>query len=79
MAEIPIQRKERSRLWPLLLLLLIVVAIVAWYVWSHHSGTAVATGADSTMTRTSNGALSTDTTGARARGTAPVSDTVPPR
>ncbi|HEY2027546.1 MAG TPA: hypothetical protein VGG78_11085 [Gemmatimonadaceae bacterium] len=78
MAEIPIQRKERSRLWPLLLLLLIVVAIVAWYVWSHHAGTPVATTADSTVTRTSNGALVADST-ARARGTAPIPDTVPPR
>ena len=77
MAEIPIQRKERSRIWPLLLLLLIVAAIVAWYLWSRGAGATTASTADSTVTRTSNGAISTDSTAARAP--APVPDTVPPR
>lgn len=62
MAEIPIQRKERSRLWPLLLLVLIVAAIlIGWYVWSHHGGgTQTSALTDSTAVQTSNGAMVTD-------------------
>ena len=62
MAEIPIQRKERSRLWPLLLLLLVVAAIVVgWYFWTHGSGTRTASVTDSTGVQTSNGAVVADT------------------
>lgn len=74
MAEIPIQRKERSRLWPMLLLLLLVVIAVGWYVWSRNGGAP----AGSAATGTSNGALVTDSTAAATATPAPGANT-PPR
>jgi len=43
-AEIPIQRKPRSRLAPLLLVLLIIIVIaVGWYLWSNSQNTSTST------------------------------------
>lgn len=39
MAEIPIQRKARRNVWPIVILLLIVAAAVAWYLWSRSTTT----------------------------------------
>jgi hypothetical protein len=65
MAEIPIQRKERSRVWPWLLVLLLVAIVVGWYVWSRNNAGGGSVASDSTRTRTSNGAVVADSTPAR--------------
>ncbi len=51
MAEIPVQRKQRRSIWPLLLLLIIALA-AAWYFWSRQQGSVGAPRADSTSTTT---------------------------
>ena len=53
MAEIPIRRKERSNIWPLLLGLLVLAAVV-WFVMSRRQSTdTVAAPADSAAVVTS--------------------------
>ena len=51
MAEIPVQRRQRRSIWPLLVLLLLALA-VAWYFWSRQQGAAGTPRADSTSTTT---------------------------
>ena len=63
MAEIPIQRKARRSVWPLLLLLLLVLA-AAWYFWSRSAG-ATNTAPDSVRTRVDQGAVVRDTAAIR--------------
>jgi putative membrane protein len=58
MAEIPIQRKPRRNVWPLLILLLLIVA-VAWYLWSRNASATRTASADSTTVAASNGAVAT--------------------
>ena len=44
MAEIPIERKPRSSVSPLLLILLLIVIVgAAWYWWTNKNATAAAT------------------------------------
>ena len=77
MAEIPIQRKERSRVWPWLLLLLLVAIVVGWYVWSRNNTAGGSVASDSTRTRTSNGSVVADSTAARTP--TPSDSAAPPR
>jgi hypothetical protein len=65
MAEIPIQRKERRRIWPVLLILLLAALLVAWYVSTHRAGSTGTAGADSTATMSPTGAAATDSAAAR--------------
>ena len=61
-AEIPIQRKERSNIWPLLLGLLVLAAVV-WFVMSRRQSTDTAAArADSAAVVTSP-AVRTDSAG----------------
>jgi hypothetical protein len=39
MADIPIQRRDRRRVWPIVLLLLIIVAIAAWWFMTNSTTT----------------------------------------
>ena len=71
MTEIPIQRKPRRTLWPLLILLVVVLA-GSWFFWSSRVNAAATASTDSTTTNVSNGSVTLDSASTR---TAPPNDT----
>ena len=69
-AQIPIQRKQRSSIWPLLLGLLAVLAVL-WFLFARkHTDDTAQRPADSTTTVASNGAVGTNDSLAAANGAA---------
>jgi LPXTG-motif cell wall-anchored protein len=58
-AEIPIQRKERSNIWPLLLGLLVLAAVV-WFVMTRRQATETAVAPADSAAVVTNGAVRTD-------------------
>jgi hypothetical protein len=39
MADIPIQRKDRRRVWPIVLLLIIIAAVATWWFMANSTST----------------------------------------